>query len=241
MRYLTTLLLLMVASVAHGQIVIPDTLDPYKPMVAQVQSAGIPDGAEIKTTWQTPDSISIIQTSPTTIHLWSAPGSYKISATIVWMQFKLVTVDGQELKVLEAWDLVQHEKNIVIGDGKPVPPKPDDPPGPGPTPGIPGDEFGDLARSVNSWSRSLGQLAQVASNYKAASDRLSGRAQPIIPTIDAAVQFIAQENSKLPREQAAWEAWAAKVDPVWKTYVNDRTTAARFFELVAIGLNPSVR
>lgn len=133
--------------------------------------------------------------------------------------------------------------SIVSKDPTPVPPTPTPtPPGPGPdpppTPDVPTDEMGNLAQRVAAWAleAKLTKTKEVGEVYATAGARLSGKSQPILLTIDAAGRYIAEENGKLGLDQAAWQPWVDHVKAEWTKQVTDRTTAARFYELVSIGL-----
>lgn len=124
---------------------------------------------------------------------------------------------------------------IHVGD-KPDPPGPE--PDPEPNPDIPPDDFGNIGQKVNQWAAELKLESRnaIAANYEAAGKRLSGESTPIIPTIDDAVKFISESNAMITKNDAAWGEWASRVQKPYGEFVNDRATAAKFFQAVAIGL-----
>lgn len=123
----TMLTFLLLSSSAFSQIVIESEVSPYEPIIAAVASEGIPEGAEIKTTWSIGDGARFISVSPTSVHVWAKPGNYTVSATVVWMKFREIVIEGETLRVMEAWDVVQHSKPIrVLGSVDPKPPVPPD-------------------------------------------------------------------------------------------------------------------
>jgi len=157
-----------------------------------------------------------------------------LQATVVWMKFSLVEVDGQELKVLDSWDVVQHFADLTVTAG--IKPEPD-PSNPDLPVDVPEDEFGNIGQRVAVWARDLkvNNTKEVAAVYQEASDRLLGKKQPIILTIDKAVEYIRQENRKLDLNQE-WFELASKINEVWVSQTTGRESAGKFFSCVAAGL-----
>lgn len=218
-----------------AQIDVPLAVSAFEPIVATVQPSGIPEGAELKTTWNLSEGGQFLSVGPSSIHIWAEPGDYKLQATVVWMKFNLVEVDGQDLKVLESWDVVQHFANLRVTAGIE--------PGPGPEPDpivpdeIPEDEFQNIARSVAAWARELkvNKTKEAAEVYLTASERLLGERQPILATIDGAAAFVKAENAKLGLSDE-WQDLAERINKVWKQEVVGRETAGRFLKCVSTGL-----
>lgn len=167
---------------------------------------------------------SIVIDDGKTAHIWAPVGEYSVTCNVITINWETRHV-GQ----------VQFVERFVVG--QPQPPLPPAPPNP-PQPPVPPDEFGNVGQEVAKWAieYSLDKTQAVAANYETAARRLSGEQTPIIPTIDAAVTFVSQENDKIDRNKGAWESWAFRVNDYWKRYVNDRGTASRFFLAVSAGL-----
>jgi len=226
-------LVFSVVTPVTAQIDVPLAVSAFEPIVASVQPDGIPEGAELKTTWNLSEGGQFLSVGPSSIHIWAEPGDYKLQATVVWMKFSLVEVDGQELKVLDSWDVVQHFADLTVTAG--IEPEPD--PDPIVPDEIPEDEFQNIGRSVAAWARELkvNKTKEAAEVYLTASERLLGERQPILATIDGAVAFVKAENAKLGLDDA-WQDLADRINKVWKQEVVGRESAGKFLKHVAVGL-----
>ena len=225
------LLVFSVVTPAIAQIDVPLAVSAFEPIVASVRPEGIPKGAELKTTWNLSEGGQFLSVGPSSIHIWAEPGDYKLQATVVWMKFHLVEIDGEELKVLESWDVVQHFADLKVTAGiepEPDPIVPDE---------IPEDEFQNIGRSVAAWAKELkvNKTKEAAEVYLTASERLLGERQPILATIDGAVAFVKAENAKLGLNDE-WQDLAERINKVWKQEVVGRETAGKFLKCVAAGL-----
>lgn len=234
MKWLVGLLLTVLCSNAYAQIDIPAVVSPYEPIVAKAGEAEIPEGAEVKTTWTLDKGLSPLFNPDGSVYIWGKPGKYNLSATIVWMKFRKVEVNGETLKVMELWDVVQQSGTFEIAtEPEPEP----DPSNPDLPVDVPEDEFGNIGQKVAAWAKSLkvNKAKEAAVVYQEASDRLLGKKQPIILTIDKAVEYIKEENGKLDLNEE-WPELAAKINEVWKSQVTGRESAGKFFSCVAAGL-----
>lgn len=234
MRLIAGLLLTLLTSSAYAQIDIPAVASPYEPIIARTGEAGIPEGVEVKTTWTLDEGLFPVFAEDGSVYLWGKPGKYNLSATIVWMKFREIEVEGETFKVMELWDVVQQRGTFEIATGAEPEPDPSDPDLPV---DVPDDEFGNIGKKVAAWAESLkvNKAKEAASVYQEASDRLLGKKQPIILTIDKAVEYIKEENGKLGLNDE-WPELAGKINEVWKSQVTGRESAGKFFACVAAGL-----
>lgn len=138
-RALTTAALLfsILSSSAAAQINVPPTTPAHEPIVAALELPDVPDGADVQVSWRCSPGVRYIFVGRS-LHIWAAPNlpgeQYQLSATAVWIVTRAVTIDGQEVRVLENWGLRDYTAEFAVV-GEVPPPNPPQPDPPVPTPG----------------------------------------------------------------------------------------------------------
>lgn len=245
----TLLLWLLTCTACFAQVNVPATVKPFEPIIATCD-APADDLTESKIFWEVSANVRFIDLGGA-LHIWAPPGTHTLEAIVITdvYQERTVFVPDEEspnditkaklekIRFKISSQVERYKATFTVTGDVPLPPGPNPPLPPGPDV-IPSDEFGDLGRQINQWANelALSKRSNVSNNYRIAADRLSGRTTPILPTIDAAIDWLKSENGKESLEEAKWGVWATRVSGEWDKHVKDRTTAARFFELVAIGL-----
>lgn len=127
------LLLLIFTSTALGQIDIGREHKPHYPIAAKLTTP-IPEDADLQGGWEVSDKARFLECGRAVAHIWAPPGEHRISFRGAWVKTRLVTVDGEQLPVLEGFGWVSESAAFTVLGGDddeddspdPPPPPPDD-------------------------------------------------------------------------------------------------------------------
>jgi len=217
LRAMTTAALLIfltplaMATDVWAQITIPDIVEPHTPIVAGCNCT-TPEGSEVRIRWSLSSGATLIPVG-NAAHVWAPPGSHKITASVVWMQFEEIEIpsaDGQKKKIrnLLAWDLQNYEKTFTVKGGE----DPDPGPGPGPTPsGFKAAIQAALVSIGNPSSRTT--LAKI---YSEIAEKANSRRDVYKPAtmVDEAKTRVASELS--PGDLSTWAAFWPKMNDAFR-------------------------
>lgn len=185
MRYLAVLLCL-IPSLVSAQIVMPDTIEPYKKIVAGCDCIVPKDGlVQIRWRVNAPAESAVKPATGTErvdkLHIWAPPGTHYVQAIVIvtsMQEIRAEVTDSegnksiQTIKVPSGFEFFDYDKTFTVGKPGPGPgPGPDppppgpDPPGPGPTP--PADKFAaevykliqEVKKTINYMPDKFNQLA----------------------------------------------------------------------------------
>jgi hypothetical protein len=230
-RQISILLLLLLASPAAAQISLPDAIVQHTPIVAGC-SCIVPPDAEVKFMWRLTGNGGYLLTveDGKKAHIWAAPGSYTLDATIVWMATDKVTIDGKELRVLIEWDLQQYSKTFKVVEKEPAPPGPDPvPPGPDPAP-VPTGFKAQILAAYKSINAPAGSAAKVAVVYRAVAAKAAANPNVYTPAlmVDQAKNKVVTELTVA--EGRAWAPFWPKMNDAFKELKLKEDDLASFIE-----------
>lgn len=223
---LSILAVLILSTVARGQLTVPDVVAPYQPIIVGCNCI-IPANGQATFSWQTDDAAKSVMSDDTyKLYVWAPPGPHMVRVLVVVKVFADVQVlvvdpnDPQDkdkwrvetIKVIRSIDFQNYEKRFTVGT-KPVPPPgPDPEPDPDPTPGpVPTEPF---AKEAYAWMKAIPpanyskeKAIKIAENYKSIGAAMA--ATNDYPNLKAAMDAVKIKN----REALAVEdiqAWGDK-------------------------------
>lgn len=183
-RLLLVALVLCAGGTSFGQILIPDQVKPYTPIVGRCDCV-IPPNSSVTLNWRADEKSNVIQVTDdkglSNVHVWAAPGKHWLEVTVITQFFRELVVwvpdpkhpdditkaKLEKIKITDRYDIQRYEKTYtVLGQtpGPDIDPKPDDP-DPKPDDPIPTG----LAGKVVGWAKDAGisktDLSIIADNY----------------------------------------------------------------------------
>lgn len=173
----------LLCSVAHAQILIPDTVRPHTPIVGKCDCA-VPKNAEVTLTWRADAKSNLIEVVDdkglANVHVWAPPGQHWLEVTVLTQFYRDIVVwvpdpDNpnditkaklDKIRVTDKYDIQRHEKQYrVLGQTPGPDPDPDPDPEPDPDP----DPLGGFAGKVQGWAKDAGvtkvDLDLIGDNY----------------------------------------------------------------------------
>jgi len=136
LRGIIWLLSCLACLAAHGQILIPATVEPYKPIGAKLQKLNVPPGALVRGSWSISGGESV-QCDADTVHIWAPPGTYTVTASGVWVLTRLVKIEGQEVPILVDFGQYSESAKFTVSGGTPPVPPP-----------VPGNRWGMIVEET---------------------------------------------------------------------------------------------
>lgn len=224
----TLFLLLLMPSIALGQITIPDKVAPYDPIVAGCNCI-VPQGGKPTFMWSWDKASKVIQSDDTfKLYIWAPPGAHSVDAVVLVQIFKdvqIVVPDPNNpsdtskwtlktIQVIDSVDFQHYSKEYIVGDSPtpvPVPPGPT-PPGPtppGPTPPGP-TPTDDFSKQAQAWLKAVPAASYKKETATAIADNFQATASQAVATsgwnLNAFVTDTKNRNraTLTPAELAAW-------------------------------------
>lgn len=231
-RQVLLLLFLFPLAPARGQITIPDEVEPHTPLVAGCDCT-TPEGSEIRIRWTLSDGAEMIPVD-NTVHVWAPPGSHKITASVVWMQFEEVEVpmgkgvNPKKIRNLVAWDLQTFSKIFTVKGGSPGPG-----PGPGPDPDPDPDPPNGFEAKILTALESIGNPPSrktLAKIYSEVAEKANTRRDVYKPAtmVDEAKTRVASELS--PSDLRTWTAFWPQMNEAFKERKMEETDTDAFID-----------